>query len=583
VKPERNIEKLNSITSTLLSVAEGEADLSLLTELKEFSLKIQQGKFYLSVAGLFKRGKSSIINALLDKNIAPVAITPLTAIVTLFEFGEAPLAEVHYLNGTTDQIKIEHIPLYVTEDENPDNTKQVSFVRIYNDADFLRHVTLIDTPGIGSVLEHNTFATQSFIPKVDAILFVLSADFPVSKEDIAFLQKVKENKISTLFTLNKTDLLEDAELNKILQYNQRAIESSMTVKQVEILPVSAREYTAGKNSIHNGIDSLRAKVDMLFTNQKDSLLFETSVRQFEVLLARVETILQLKLEILQSPYEELGKKQEALQHSIGIMNASKEDFQILVQGKIRQLQDYIHAYINDWKRNFEKELDAEIDLRADEIARAMLKGQNSVQAELIHRIVHAIEMTKSALENQARYDFRTLLQHYSQQSQSFINELSQQLHSLMGIDFNLLIGVFDLNIYTAFYFRTAPDIRLPDFSSNIAYRLLPETTVRKKIITRLKINIHEIMVINSANTIYDLQYRIQESFRKFNYDLNLRLTDLLKTIGDTIQTTMEEKKSADQSVKGKVENLQEKLFKANQLKEQMHGYQGQTVIISNKI
>jgi GTPase SAR1 family protein len=114
--------------------------------------KIETNTFNLVVVGQFKRGKTSLINALLGADILPVAVVPLTSIVTIMKYGEALRIMVHFNDGRVAEIKPESLPEYVTEKGNPKNAKDVSEVVITYPSPYLRGgVQIIDTPGAGEL------------------------------------------------------------------------------------------------------------------------------------------------------------------------------------------------------------------------------------------------------------------------------------------------------------------------------------------------------------------------------------------------------------------------------------------------
>lgn len=94
---------MNNLTGHIKTLRRLAADIAgpdYFSELDELELKLQQEKLYMVVAGLFKRGKSSVINAILGKPLAPVAVTPVTAIVTIFEYNDQrSYAAIHFKDG----------------------------------------------------------------------------------------------------------------------------------------------------------------------------------------------------------------------------------------------------------------------------------------------------------------------------------------------------------------------------------------------------------------------------------------------------------------------------------------------------
>lgn len=149
---------------------------------REAHEKIAAQTFNLVVAGQFKRGKSSIINALLGAELLPVGVVPLTSVVTILSAGEVTQVEVAFEDGRIEAAAVEQLAEYVTEKGNPKNVKAVREVHIRHPSAWLRGgVRLIDTPGIGSVYRHNTDVAYGFLPKADAVLFVLSVDQPLGQ------------------------------------------------------------------------------------------------------------------------------------------------------------------------------------------------------------------------------------------------------------------------------------------------------------------------------------------------------------------------------------------------------------------
>jgi len=123
---------------------------------------------------------------------------------------------------------------YVNEDENPANEKQVQVVSIFDNAPILKVVSLVDTPGIGSSFEHNTATTLQFIPKIDAALFLLSADMPISRMDTDFLKELRKTVPKIVFVMNKKDLLSESDFRKLVQHNTQTIAAIMDLPAEQI-------------------------------------------------------------------------------------------------------------------------------------------------------------------------------------------------------------------------------------------------------------------------------------------------------------------------------------------------------------
>ena len=208
-----------------------------LTGLRE---KLESQTFSLVVVGEFKRGKSSVINALIGADLLPVGVVPLTAIATILAYGEQTSAQVLFQNGERRSIPPQALREYVTEKGNPRNAKTVAEVRLTYPSGWLKSgVQLVDTPGIGSVYRHNSDVTYGFLPRADAVLFLLSVDQPVGQAEYDFMKKVGEYAGKTFFLLNKADLLGRDELEESVEFSTRVISEALG-RPVPVYPVSAR-------------------------------------------------------------------------------------------------------------------------------------------------------------------------------------------------------------------------------------------------------------------------------------------------------------------------------------------------------
>src|ERR1700693_3520784 len=82
---------------------------------QELISKLLEGHFNLAVLGQFKRGKTTLINALLGSPLLPTAVVPLTSIITLIKYGKNLHIEVLFNDGVRKEITLEELPDYVTE------------------------------------------------------------------------------------------------------------------------------------------------------------------------------------------------------------------------------------------------------------------------------------------------------------------------------------------------------------------------------------------------------------------------------------------------------------------------------------
>ena len=232
---------LDTVRETCQLFSKYELTKGELARAEELADKLENHKITVSVIGQFKRGKSTLVNAILGDKILPVGIVPVTAVVTTVEYGEKA-ASVHFDNGIIKEIGFDEMSSYINEQENQDNRLGVSEVRLYCPSDFLQSgMTFVDTPGVGSVHQKNSDAAYSYVKESDAVIFMLSVDSPVNQIEIDFLENAKEFASKFYFAVNKIDSIDSDDLADYLAYCRKLLCGLMGVEDIVIFPVSAKK------------------------------------------------------------------------------------------------------------------------------------------------------------------------------------------------------------------------------------------------------------------------------------------------------------------------------------------------------
>ncbi len=214
--------------------------------------KIENQKITVSVIGQFKRGKSMLVNSILGDKILPIGIVPVTAVVTTIEHGEKA-ATVRFDNGIIKEIPFEDMAEYINEQSNSDNHLGVRQVAVYSPAEFLEGgITLVDTPGVGSVHQKNTDEAYAFVKESDAVIFMLSVDSPINQIEVEFLKNAREFASKFYFVVNKIDTIDEDDLNDYVNYCRDLIKKLMEVDEIQLFTVSAKKGI--------GIEELKAAI-----------------------------------------------------------------------------------------------------------------------------------------------------------------------------------------------------------------------------------------------------------------------------------------------------------------------------------
>src|SRR5688572_15758542 len=146
--------------------------------------------FTMVIVGEFNAGKSSLINALFGAKLRTEGPIPVDDVISILRHGDDAV-----------QKKLSD---FVIEQSYP--------------IDFLRNITLVDTPGTNSIVQRHQEITEDYIPRADLVLFVTSIDRPLSESERKFLEYIREWGKKVVFVLNKIDTKSEAEVEQVLAY-----------------------------------------------------------------------------------------------------------------------------------------------------------------------------------------------------------------------------------------------------------------------------------------------------------------------------------------------------------------------------
>ena len=218
-----------------------ERDQERLAALRE---RLGSARLRVLVAGEAKRGKSTLINALLGQDVLPSGVTPLTAVTTTVRYGDDQHAEARFLDGHDEEYPLTALADLVTERGNPGNSRRIAGVTVYLAAPVLAGgVELVDTPGTGSVFEWDTRTAHEALESMDAAVFVLTADPPVSASERDLLRRVAGLSVTIFAVLNKADHLDEPGLAEAAEFTRRVLGGAG--HPVAVYPMSARAALAG--------------------------------------------------------------------------------------------------------------------------------------------------------------------------------------------------------------------------------------------------------------------------------------------------------------------------------------------------
>jgi GTPase Era involved in 16S rRNA processing len=223
----------------LAKIAEELGEGAIGADVRQLVTRINEGRFFVACVGQFKRGKSTLLDAFVGEQILPTGVVPVTTVPTVLRYGNTRTARV-LIDTRWRIIPPEDLPQYVSEELNPENSKQVAGVEVFLPSPLLASgMCLVDTPGIGSVFSGNTETTKDFIPQIDAAILVVGADPPISGEELALIEAVAVNVDEILIVLNKIDRVSATERQQASEFATKVLEGRLKRPVGQIYEVSA--------------------------------------------------------------------------------------------------------------------------------------------------------------------------------------------------------------------------------------------------------------------------------------------------------------------------------------------------------
>ncbi|RYR74087.1 hypothetical protein Ahy_A02g008702 isoform C [Arachis hypogaea] len=185
------------------------------------------------VIGEFNSGKSTVINALLGERYLKEGVVPTTNEITFLRYTDVDI----------EQQRCER---------HPDG----QFI-CYLAAPILKEMTIVDTPGTNVILQRQQRLTEEFVPRADLLLFVISADRPLTGSEITFLRYSQQWKKKVVFVLNKADIYQNArELEEAMSFVKDNVQRLLNTEDVILYPVSARSALEEKLTAKSNVGKL---------------------------------------------------------------------------------------------------------------------------------------------------------------------------------------------------------------------------------------------------------------------------------------------------------------------------------------
>ncbi len=571
-------DKLRSFLKQVTPTLETYGKKSIVSEIDK-AITTTEDSATVLFCGEFKRGKSSLVNAIIGTELCPTDIGIATSVVTTIKYGAVKKAIRYYGNLLenadslkSEEIEWEDIDKYTMGDVlEIDNT---ILVELSYPSPFLKNgITIIDTPGIGGLDPRHAILTHMALPKADVIVFVTDAGEPLTQSELEFYEsKILSCGKQNVVLVNKSDILTAETL---------ATHVSNTKLQLaklggpEVIPVSAKCWELYSKLEEN---------DFLLSSNKDAVLAgitsevetfkKTQYKKYrDMLIAEIDDVYStISLEIQQlkkdsndkiKVVEDLQRQQAALSKFRGDLNNPTSQIRLQINSIFEDARNEVQNLIShdgtlltstefDALLESERGLDNEGKWFVAQINDRLQKLSRKVDS----RIESAFEEISDSIEKEITnvMDAETFLVSNELKSCSVIN--SQLAFSLAG---KVMTGTLIGGLATAAVELLIPGVGLIAGIATAAALIWKQVSRETQQQKRISLKQQVLPKINLAIT--DMRNQANTRFSKFHQNLLLTLQTIIGETEDkmrALQTSIQESRTSEHQAKEKIAELEQK-------------------------
>ena len=275
--------------------------------------------FLLVIVGEFNSGKSAFINALLEAEISEEGVTPTTDRITVLRYDDEPV-----------------------ERERRDGILEKGYPN-----EFLREIAIVDTPGTNAIIRHHEELSRGFVPRSDLVLFVTSAERPLTESERGYLELIRDWGKKVVLIVNKADLLQNEEASRqVRSFVEGGIRSALGLAPPIFLvsALLARKARAATSTIErdallgaSGFGELERYVtDLLDEEGRVRLKLESPLGVIEELTRRYKAAVDERLSLLEEDF----RTSENVESQLGLY---AEDMKRDFEARLAEIQNIIHS------------------------------------------------------------------------------------------------------------------------------------------------------------------------------------------------------------------------------------------------
>jgi len=529
-------------------------------EARALAARVSEGRFYLACIGQFKRGKSTLINALIEDPVLPVGFTPVTAVPTVIRYGEQRRARIHGRDSSWQEIPIRDLTQYVSEEHNPENVKGVEGAEVFVPSPLLAAgMCLVDTPGLGSAFGGNTVATQAFIPHIDAALVVLGADPPLAGDELAVVKTVAQQVRDLIVVLNKADRTTDAERAAASQFTERLLKKHLNRPVGSIFQVSAAERLAEHPGPRRDWDRLVEALGKLVQESGRQIVRAACERGVSRLSEELLAIISEEREALERPIEESERRIAAMKETLFAADRSMRELRFLFMAEQQRLSDMFVMRHQAFLASVLPVADREFDEKLRSIPRgagpSYRRSLNRAAQEIAER--HVTPWLRTEQEESER-QYRQAGNRFIEIGNGFLKQLTNQGISELARMPHALDPELGFRVRSAFSFLELIEIAQPASPLRwVADLVLGLVRARRLIQRDARQFLVRLLETNSTRVQSDILNRVQESRGRLEVEIRKLLHEVSRIAEQALSRARVTRAEGESAVQASLARLNE--------------------------
>jgi small GTP-binding protein len=344
----------------LAEVADGVGMITLARDIRATRIpKLEAERFHLVVLGEFNHGKSTFVNALLGADILPTGITPTTASINHVVHAATPSARVLLTSGESKHIDPTQLKEWVTVVGGRAN--EVAYVELGYPSELLaNNVVLVDTPGVNDLNEQRAEVTYGYVPRADAVVFLLDAGQALKDSEREFLRSriLESARDRLIFVLGKLDLLSKDERSAVIEYVRGGL-AKLTGDPV-IFPLSAKDWAKSRDP-ESGMPALLAYLERFLAQDRAQVILDNAAGDAVRTAAYLENNLGVRLHATDLDLSELELRITAVREQLDTSKRKLDELHVRIDADAESIKNQIALDLESFAKAFVQALPAQID------------------------------------------------------------------------------------------------------------------------------------------------------------------------------------------------------------------------------